>query len=207
MPPAQEYLNGPPRGSKPRRVRPAGSRGFTYLGLLFFVAISAAALAALGTRWSTAVQREKERELEFRGREIARAIANYLRAGQGLPSSVTASTQDLSGSGTAVLPRSRYPRSLEDLLRDERGPQARHHLRRAYVDPFTGRADWVLVPAPEDPQGFQAVHSRSEQPLFKRLSDSGEQELRALDWVFSAADAQAAESASAPASAASAAKP
>ena len=36
-------------------------------------ALTAAGLAALGQAWSTAAQREKERELAFRGGEIARA--------------------------------------------------------------------------------------------------------------------------------------
>ncbi|HEX2009710.1 MAG TPA: type II secretion system protein, partial [Roseateles sp.] len=145
-------------------------RGFTYLGMLFFVAITAAALAALGQRWSTAVQREKERELEFRGQEIARAIASYLKAGAARPGA----------------PGGAHPRSLEELLVDERGPKARHHLRRAYVDPFTGKPDWVLLPAPTDPQGFRAVHSRSEQELMRRLPPDESVPVRAMDWVFSA---------------------
>ncbi|MBW8894437.1 MAG: hypothetical protein JF617_20915 [Burkholderiales bacterium] len=93
------------------------ARGFTYLGMLFLVALTAAALAALGQAWTTAAQREKERELEWRGGEIARAIASYAKA--------------------STNPPGQYPRSLDDLLIDRRGVNARHHLRRAYVDPFT----------------------------------------------------------------------
>jgi len=204
MPPAQEHLSGPPRGRKPRRglprrglprrpwggpaddcrASPAGLRGFTYLGMLFFVAISAAALAALGQHWSTAAQREKERELEFRGQEIARAIASYLKASPVQPP--------------------QYPASLDELLEDRRGFRPRHHLRRAYADPFTGKPDWVLVPEPTAPGRFGAVHSRSEQPLLRRLGD-GDEDLvsRAADWLFAAssvvtAAAATAEPASAP---------
>lgn len=149
---------------------PIGSRGFTYLGMLFFVAITAAALAALGQSWSTAAQREKERELEFRGGEIARAIASYVRAGAAGPGS----------QGGA------HPRSLDDLLVDGRGPKPRHHLRRLYVDPFTGRADWVLIAASSDPLGFQGVHSRSEQELLRRFSMDGVSIDRAAAWEFMA---------------------
>jgi type II secretory pathway pseudopilin PulG len=162
-----------------------GQRGFTYLGMLFFVAITAAALAALGQSWSTATQREKERELEFRGREIARAIASYrqVAAPAGNSSDAAAGT----GTGTGL-----YPRSLADLLIDARGPQPRHHLRRAYVDPFTGQADWVLVAAPGDPQGFHAVHSRSERLLLRRLQPDNPEPSRADEWLFSADEARPA---------------
>lgn len=154
-----------------RTGRPAAPRGFTYLGMLFFVAITAAALAALGQRWSVAVQREKERELEFRGREIAAAAAAYLKASERL---------GLGQQGPGA-----HPRSLDDLLLDARGPKPIHHLRRAYPDPFTGQPDWVLVSAPTDPNGFQALHSRSEQPLLRRLEPGSEEVSLASQRVFS----------------------
>lgn len=153
--------------------------GFTYLGLLFFVAITAAGLAALGQAWSTAAQRERERELEFRGTEIANAIASYLRTSPGL---------------------AQYPSSLEDLLADRRGPKTRHHLRRAYADPFTGKVDWLLVPDTANPQRFSAVRSRSERPLLRQVQSDGTPIARAQDWVFSAANAGKLPKAADPAS-------
>lgn len=143
--------------------------GFTYLGLLFFVAITAAALAALGQSWSTAAERERERELEFRGGEIARAISSYLRASPG-----------------GLAPQ--YPLTLDDLLEDRRSAKPRHHLRRAYTDPFTQMSDWELVPAAADGRRFAAVRSRSEQPLLRESSSDGTPLKRARDWVFAAAD-------------------
>jgi len=155
-------------------------KGFTYLGLLFFVAITAAALATLGQRWSMAAQRERERELEFRGREIAHAIDSYLAA--------------------APRPPATYPRSLDDLLVDSRGVKPRHHLRRAYPDPFTGEADWALIPVPSGGQGFHGVHSRSDRVMLKRLLDADGTEARALDMKFLSGQAAAppATGASAP---------
>lgn len=148
-----------------RHQSSSAPRGFTYLGLLFFVAITAAGLAALGTAWSTAAQRERERELEFRGNEIAQAIGSYLKTSPGL---------------------AQYPTNLEDLLADRRGPKTRHHLRRAYADPFTGKVDWVLVPDAANPQTFSAVHSRSEQPLLRQVQTDGTPIANAQDWVFAA---------------------
>lgn len=154
-------------GSDPGRRPGARQTGFTYIGMLLFVAITAATLAALGQSWSTAAQRERERELEFRGGEIARAILSYVRAS---PSSLQ-----------------QYPTSLEDLLEDRRGPRTRHHLRRAYVDPFTGEADWVLVADGNDPKRFSAVHSRSDQLLMREQLEDGTPIGKASEWVFSAA--------------------
>lgn len=180
-----------------------GERGFTYLGLLFFVAITAAALAALGQMWSTAAQREREAELEFRGTEIAHAIHRYVQASQapaapGLPG--------LPGQPQA--PGAQYPRSLDELLVDSRGPKPRHHLRRAYVDPFTGEADWVLIPATGAPGRFMGVHSRSEAPLLRTVLPDGSTAGKASGWVFLAQPegaappaAAASDAASAPASA------
>jgi type II secretory pathway pseudopilin PulG len=163
-----------------RRGRRLAAAGFTYLGLLFFVAITAAALAALGQRWSMAAQRERERELEFRGQEIARAIEAYVAT---------------SPQGPAA-----YPRSLDDLLIDGRGVRPRHHLRRAYADPFTGEPDWVLIRPPAGGPGFYGVHSRSEQLLLRRSAEPAAGEIRAQDRHFVAGQGAlpAAPAASAP---------
>jgi len=137
-------------------------RGFTYLFVLFFVAITAAALAALGQAWNTAAQLERERELEFRGGEIARAIWSYRSAGVG----------------------QQLPASLDDLLEDRRTWPYRHHLRRAYVDPFTGTADWDLIAEPTQPGRFKAVRSQSGRELLRRTTPDGQKLSRASDWRF-----------------------
>jgi len=123
-----------------RRLAIAQQRGFTYLWLLLVLAIGAATLAALGERASAAVHRDREAELMFRGHAIARAISAYQAATPG---------------EAKVLPR-----SLEDLLVDRRGARPLHHLRRLYVDPFTGRADWVLVK--NAAEQIESVRSRAE---------------------------------------------
>jgi type II secretory pathway pseudopilin PulG len=117
----------------------AAQRGFTYLWLLFILAAGAAGLAAIGQRASIAVQRDREAELIFRGREIAHAIAAYWAATPG----------DIKS----------LPMSLQDLLEDRRGPQTTRHLRRVYSDPFTGQPDWVLVTT--DDGRISGVHSRA----------------------------------------------
>jgi len=144
-------------------------RGFTYVALLAILALLGASLAALGTAWTTAKQRENERELQFRGEQIRDAIGRY-RASAAPPT---------------------WPPTLEALLEDRRGPEVRHHLRRLWADPFTGHADWELVDAPEGNGGGSArriagVRSRSEA---RRLSTAGAgavdaENAKVSDWVF-----------------------
>lgn len=173
----------PHRGQRPGQ---AAQRGFTYLAVLFLVALTAAGLAALGQAWSTAAQRDRERELEFRGQEIARAMRSYFRA--------------------TPTPPQQYPASLQDLLEDRRGPVPRRHLRRLYADPFTGQPDWVLLPAQGQTDRFNGLHSRSSQPLLRTLFPDGSTANTAEQRVFLAeADAVAAPGLQMPAPAASAA--
>lgn len=152
------------------------SRGFTYLWLLFLLAMGGAVLAASGQRWSGVMQRERERELVFRGQQIAAAIEAYRNA-------------------PGVTPP-QWPGSLEDLVEDRRGPHTLRHLRRAYADPFTGEPDWVPIPA-EDGR-WRGVHSRSQAPALLRLEDSpqpsGRQPLRVSDHRFVAGTAAGAAS-------------
>lgn len=141
------------------------ARGFSYLGLLGLLALIGAGLAALGPLWSTALQRERERELQFRGEQIAKAIAAYRDARQ----------------------PAEWPRHFDDLLRDQRGDRTRHHLRRLYTDPFTGAADWKLLPAPGGDGRFAGVSSKAELPRLQRLpEEEAVDDPRVSDWQFTA---------------------
>lgn len=121
------------------------SRGFTYMGVLFLVAIMAGGLALTGDVWHTSTMREKEAELLFVGNQYRNAIQRYYLTG----------------------PQRQYPRSLEDLLKDPRQPGTVRHLRRVYADPITGQ-ELVLVKAPDG--GILGVHSGSDQAPFKNAN-------------------------------------
>lgn len=124
-------------------------RGFTYLWLLFLLAAGGAALAAAGQQWSARLQREREIELVARGREIAAAIGAY-HAAPGIEPAA-------------------WPRGFDDLLEDRRGVALRRHLRRAYADPFTGRADWLPITMADE--GWRGVRSRSDAIATLRLDE------------------------------------
>lgn len=99
--------------------------GFTYIGILLAIAFLGIGLAAIGTVWATAAQREREAQLLYVGDEYRSAIASYYRTGQ------------------------RYPQELHDLVEDQRSGVVRRHLRRIYADPMTGQADWELIRNPD----------------------------------------------------------
>jgi type II secretory pathway pseudopilin PulG len=122
--------------------------GFTYLGVLFFVATMGVMLAATGTLWSTASQREKERELLFVGNEFRKAIGAYYER---TPGTVK-----------------RYPPTLNDLLKDNRQLTTVRHLRRIYPDPLTATPEWGIIPAPDN--GVMGVYSLSKQSAIKRAN-------------------------------------
>ncbi|MFM9967944.1 MAG: type II secretion system protein [Burkholderiales bacterium] len=122
-------------------------QGFSYLLLLFAIAIMAAGLGGTGMLWHTALQRQKEAELLFVGNQIRNAIASYYAQTPG----------NLR----------RYPGTLDELIKDPRHPTTVRHLRKVYLDPITnGQAEWGLVPAPGG--GIMGVFSTSEAAPLKR---------------------------------------
>lgn len=141
--------------------------GFTYLGLLFAVALIGVSLAAAGVLWATERQREREQELLFVGNQIREAIGNYY----------------LRTPGTIK----HYPPTLDDLLKDSRTLSARRYLRRPYVDPMTNSHAWGLVRASDG--GVMGVFSLSS---LKPIKQSGfldanlgfEGATRYSDWKF-----------------------
>jgi type II secretory pathway pseudopilin PulG len=139
--------HGCPAHGRPAHGRPGRGRegGFTYITLLFVIIVIGMALASTGQLWSTIVKREREAELIFRGSEIRKAIESYYKR----PGVINV-----------------YPKSLKDLVKDNRLTTVKRHLRKIYVDPMTGESDWVLIKAPDG--GIQGVRSRSEEEPFKK---------------------------------------
>jgi len=167
------------RATEPRG-QPRRARGFSYLMVLLWVALSGAVLAALGRSWALQAQREREAELAFRGQAIARALASY------------AAAVDVNGCSNLV----EYPRRLEDLLEDRRCGLMRRHLRRLYADPVLRSPRWGLVIVDGRIRG---VHSRSTAAVLRQLDGAATYD----QWVFDAASVAPAAAASAPAPAAS----
>jgi type II secretory pathway pseudopilin PulG len=130
-------------------------KGFTYLGVLIAVALMTPSLAIFAEVWRTSLQREKERELLHVGNAYRRAIMLYY---EGSPGGLR-----------------RYPRQLEDLVKDNRYPATRRYLRRLYPDPISGTAQWGLVRAPDG--GIMGVFSPATDAPLKtgnfRLLDAG----------------------------------
>jgi type II secretory pathway pseudopilin PulG len=141
--------------------------GFTYLAILFVIAIAGVMLARTGIDWSQAGQREKERQLLFVGNQFRQAITLYYERTPG-----------------AI---KHYPVKLEDLLTDERYLTPQHYLRKIYRDPIINQTQWGLVMAPEG--GIMGVHSLSDAVPIKNANfgyadKTLERAAKYSDWVF-----------------------
>jgi type II secretory pathway pseudopilin PulG len=137
--------------------------GFTYVGLLFLIAVIGISLAIAGEVWQNAQRREKEQELLFIGNQFRRALTLYQANGAGNPA------------------------RLEDLLKDPRSPNVRRYLRRIYRDPMTGSTEWGLVKSGD---AITGVYSLSGQaPLKKAQFSLADQDFEGKqkysEWVFS----------------------
>lgn len=103
--------------------------GFTYMGVLFAVAFLGVSLALIGSVWKTSQQRENEQELLFIGDQFRSAIKSYYES---TPSAIK-----------------QYPKSFEQLIKDDRYVVPQRYLRRVYRDPITNGFDWGIVRSPE----------------------------------------------------------
>lgn len=101
-------------------------------------------LAATGEVWQVKSQREKEKQLLIVGEQFRQAFMSYYNSASG--------------------GEKKYPKSLEDLLLDKRGPVPERHLRKIYIDPMTKSTEWGLVeePPPEQNSGSSVSTSRSD---------------------------------------------
>lgn len=149
----------------------AGTRrsdGFTYVGLLIFVATFAIGSVMTLQAGALFERRAAESELLAIGGEFRAAILSYSRA--------------------TPVGQARYPRSLNDLLRDPRYPGTLRHLRKVYADPITGKTEWGTIDAPGE-AGFFGIHSLSKERPIKLANfdpEFAEFEGRTAyqEWVF-----------------------
>jgi type II secretory pathway pseudopilin PulG len=142
-------------------------RGFTYIAVLFAIAVFGVGAAAIGEAYSQTAKREREQELIEIGTRIRDAIAAYHAASPG---------------SIAVLPR-----TLEDLVLDTRFVGFRRHLRRIEPDPVSRGQPWGLVYGPDG--GVAGVYSVSQQRPLRTATElrPGAVRLagdRYADWKF-----------------------
>jgi type II secretory pathway pseudopilin PulG len=146
------------------------AEGFTYVALIILVAIIGL-VGALTLKADSLMQRAAaEEELLDIGAAFSAALQSY----------------------AAVTPQGQpqQPPSLQDLLKDPRFPEPRRHLRKIFVDPVTGKAQWGVVYLGEQ-KGVVAVYSLSQAKPLKvgnfdaRFANFDNKE-HISDWKFTA---------------------
>ena len=109
------------------------SKGYTLIILLVVISIMSIGLLVAVPVWKTQIQREKEEELIFRGKQYVEAVRLY----------------QLKFPG-------RFPESLEELLEEK-------CIRKLFKDPVTQEGDWDIIlhqesfKVDEEKQTFQKV--------------------------------------------------
>jgi type II secretory pathway pseudopilin PulG len=159
------------RGDMGRARRPREG-GFTYLGLIVLVTILGLVGAATLKVDALLRRAAAERELLETGAAFSDALRSYAEA----------------------TPRGQPPQppSLHELLKDPRVPGVRRHLRKVFIDPMTGRAEWGIVwRDPGKHAGVLAVYSLSPARPFKQAGFDGrfqnfEGREHISDWKFAA---------------------
>jgi type II secretory pathway pseudopilin PulG len=137
-----------PNACGPRRPSPVARRslhGFTYVALLAAIVIIGITMTVTGKYWSSVMRREKEEELLFRGDQYRLAIEGYYKA---------------------KAPNA-FPANIEQLLKDDRFPQAKRHLRQQFKDPVTGE-DFELFRDQSRGNRIIGVYSKSDKEPLKK---------------------------------------
>lgn len=146
--------------------------GFTYLGLVILVAVIGLVGAATLKVDALLRRAAAEQELLETGAAFGEALRTYAEATpKGQP---------------------RQPPTLKELLKDPRFPGVRRHLRKIFVDPLTGKAEWGIVWAnPGERRGVLAVYSLSTAKPLKQANfgprfSGFENKQHISDWKFAA---------------------
>ncbi|MDN2700403.1 type II secretion system protein [Janthinobacterium sp. SUN100] len=142
-------------------------RGFSYVVVMFLVAVTAITSVRALENVQVSERRDKEAELLWRGMAYRNAIRDYY----------------LDSPGTAHS----FPQQLSALLLDERFTRPRRPLRRLYRDPMTEDGNWGLVH--NNDGALIGVYSRSSAKPLKQAGFVPELQAftgtqRYSDWKF-----------------------
>ena len=147
-------------------------QGFTYLSLVILLAIMGLVGAAALKVDALLARAAAEQELLEAGAAFSAALDSYAAATpQGQPP---------------------QPPTLQDLLKDTRFPNVRRHLRKIFVDPISGKAEWGITYL-GDKVGVIGIYSLSQaQPLklanFDARFQNFENKTHYAEWKFVAKD-------------------
>jgi len=147
-------------------------QGFTYLSLVILLAILGLVGAAALKVDALLARAAAEQELLEVGAAFSAALDSYAAATpQGKPP---------------------QPPTLQDLLKDTRFPGIKRHLRKIFVDPISGKAEWGITYL-GDKVGVIGVYSLSQaQPLklanFDARFQNFENKTHYAEWKFVAKD-------------------
>jgi type II secretory pathway pseudopilin PulG len=147
-----------------------GQGGFTYLSLVMLLAIMGLVGAAALKVEALLARAAAEQELLEIGAAFSAALDSYAAATpQGKPT---------------------QPPTLQDLLKDNRFPTIRRHLRKVFVDPISGKAEWGITYV-GDKVGIIGIYSLSQaQPLklanFDARFQNFDNKTHYADWKFTA---------------------
>ncbi len=100
-----------------RRAIPSDAQGYILLAAIFFLALLVISLAVAAPRIARAIQRDREVETFHRGMQYRRAVQLYYRKFHA------------------------YPPNADALVKTNEI----RFLRKKYIDPITGKADWTPV--------------------------------------------------------------
>ena len=143
-------------------------QGFTYLGVIILLAIIGLVGAAALKVDALLARAAAEQELLEEGAAFSAALDSYAAATpQGAPT---------------------QPPTMQDLLKDNRFPNVKRHLRKIFVDPISGKAEWGITYA-GDKIGVIGIYSLSQaQPLkqanFDERFQNFENKAHYADWKF-----------------------
>ena len=149
---------------------PASHRqqGFTYIFVIFLVAMISVALLAGRVVDATETRHNRELALIAIGHQFRDALASYAQS-----------------SGGVTGPNA-YPTTLDDLIEDKRFPNTRRHLRKLFYDPLTGRQDWGLLRSGDRIVGIYSLAEGA--PLKQAGFDGNDSSMNGAekysDWVF-----------------------
>jgi len=116
-----------------------GDRGYTLIAIMVFMTLIAISILVVSPTVSKIMQREREEELIFRGRQYAQAILNYQKR------------------------QGRFPLNLKELMTTR--PRS---ARKLYKEPMCNCENWGLIrvgqPWPPPPQGSNPAGSAIQTP-------------------------------------------